>query len=160
MAEKAERASNEDAKAQALVAEFLEEKAREAPPSNAAGKLAHGRTIAIGVMSLVCAAAWLAPYPTGATPSAHDPVIEAASARLTIFLSGAKVQDYKKRHGRLPSTLRDVGVTEPGLDYTRKADTSFTIESTVAGQHIIYDSQKDPRAVLGNAVSIIERKSH
>lgn len=160
MPEKTSATPNEDAKAQALVAEFLEEKAREGPSSNGAGKLAHGRAIAIGVMSLVCAASWLAPYPTGATTTGTDPIVEAASARLSLFLSGAKVQEYKRRHGRLPSSLLEAGVSDPKLQYIKGIDTSFTIESSVAGQHITYDSNKDPRAVLGNALSVIERKSH
>lgn len=150
----------EDAKAHALVQEFLEQKEREEPAESTTGRFAHGKIVGIAVMSVVCAAAWLAPYPTGAANTAPDPLTAAAGARLTIFLTGARVQEFKARHKRLPTTLVEAGVTEPSIEYSKGIDTSFTLETTISGQRIVFDSNKDPRSMLGSAVSTIERKGH
>ena len=87
-----------------------------------------------------------------------DPVFEAASARLTVFLAGAKVREFHARHARLPATLMEAGVSEPALEYSRHGDSTFTLEAFAAGQRIVYDSQQDSHAVLGGSLSIIEKK--
>jgi hypothetical protein len=147
-----------NSKAKALVEEFLEEKRREAPLQGSASRAEQGRTITVAVLALICAAAWLAPYPTTSEIEPVDPVFEAASARLTVFLAATKVKEYYARHARLPASLKEAGISEPAIDYGPGTDSSFTLETISTGQRIVFDSHKELHMVLGGSVSIIEKK--
>lgn len=150
--------TNGDAKAKALVDEFLEEKAREAPPKEGQRHFGSARLVLSAVLAAVCAAVWFAPLPSRSATTDLDPLLHAASARTTVFLAAAKVQEFRARNGRLPATLAAARVVEPSLDYDRVNDSVFTISASAAGQQITLDSRRDPREFLGGAAAIIERK--
>ena len=147
--------SGTDPRAKALVDEFLDEKRREAP-SDASSRIGRGRAYLLGAVAAICAAAWLVPYPTSADDATSNPVVQAAGARITVFLAASKVRDFRTRHTRLPATLAEAGVTDASLEYAAGRDTLFTVRTLAGGEQIVYDSRHPPHSVLRGAVAIVE----
>lgn len=148
--------SGTDPRAKALVEEYLDEKRREAPSDASSSRIVRGRAYLLGAVAAICAAAWLVPYPTSADDAASTPVVQAASARITVFLAASKVRDFRTRHTRLPATLAEAGITDASLEYAAGRDTLFTVRTLAAGEQIVYDSRQPPHSVLRGAVAIVE----
>ena len=146
---------NADPRASALVAAFLEEKRRDSPGDVGPASSGRGRAFILAAVAVICAAAWLVPYPT-VDDGAVDPRLESASARMNVFLAATKVQEFRVRHARLPASLAEAGVHDSVLEYSGHGDGSFTLRAPVAGGPIAYDSRQAPHSVLGGAVAIVE----
>ena len=70
-------------------------------------------------------------------------------AKKAIVFAARLLDQYELRSGRLPGTFSQVGVTLPGLVYTRTGDT-WTLSMTVDGQPIDYHKGDDPVRFLSS----------
>lgn len=145
-----------DPRAKALVNEFLDEKRRGSPAENIASRAVRRRWFVLGAVAAICAAAWLVPYPSSAEDRTSRPAVQAASARVTVFLAASKVQEFHTRHTRLPRSLEEAGISDAALEYTTGRDGFFTLRTFAAGEQVAYDSHQPPHSVLQGAVAIVE----
>jgi hypothetical protein len=136
-----------------LVVQFLEEKRAAAPKPSEVSPLTARRRLA-AILSLMCATAWLAPYPAPPAPAAMAPKLIEASARMNVFLAAQRVRVYDSTHRGLPATLADAGVSDTTLEYVRRG-TRFTITSSIASM-VAYDSAVPADIRLAGAETVID----
>lgn len=74
--------------------------------------------------------AWLYPPAPAPAPAARAPV-----ARAFLRSAANLVEEYRGRTGRLPSTLADLNVPIPNLEFRARADGSYLIQ-TALGRHL------------------------
>lgn len=159
VAAKAPAAQN-DPKVQALVAEFLQEKRREIEEEAKVTKWRSARYLVVAGLSLVCLAAWLAPYPSPSAYLRPDPKVELASGRMTLFLAAQSVTHFRATRGRLPITLVEAGVEGAKIVYNPGTEGSFTLSTHVRDQGITYDSSAPLQSILGQAEEVISQTGH
>lgn len=159
VAAKAPAAPN-DPKVQALVAEFLQERRREFDEEAKVRNKRSGRYVLIAGLSLVCLAAWLAPYPAPSSYVNPDPKTELASGRMSLFLAAQSVTHFRATRGRLPITLVEAGVEGAKIVYNPGIGGSFTLSTHVREQGITYDSSAPLQSILGQAEEVISQTGH
>lgn len=88
----------------------------------------------------------------GPSLTAISPARREAGLRYAIFLSTARINDYRSSRGTLPATLGDVGEDWPGVAYRTPDGASFDLRATNPnpnGAPLVLQSSDDPRAFLG-----------
>ncbi|MFN8667781.1 MAG: hypothetical protein U0164_11440 [Gemmatimonadaceae bacterium] len=149
-----------DPKVQSLVEEFLAEKRKELTEEASMQHRPRSRAAVIGTLAFLCAAAWLAPYPTTSHYTPPDPKVERASGRLMLFLAAQSVTHFRATQGRLPSTLREAGIDRYDIKYFPAAEGSFTLSTKVLDQTYTYDSSAPIQSILGQAEDVISQTGH
>ena len=149
-----------DAKVHALVNEFMEEQRRQEPPTRRGRDPKVMRQRITVALALVCACAWLAPFPAAASFVPVDPKLERASARMSVFLAAQRVVFFRTAHARLPRTASEAGVSGSDIIYLPGHDGSFVLLTQVGHHTFSYDSTMPLRSILGNSEAIIERAGH
>jgi hypothetical protein len=147
-------AESSGTKVDALVAQFMEERRAAEAKVPAANPLTSRRNLAV-VLSLICAAAWLAPYPAAPSRTEIAPALVDASARMNVFLAAQRVRVYESARHRLPSRLADAGVADTTLDYVQDGGR-FTITASLASVVVTYDSAAPADSLLRNAETVID----
>ncbi len=149
-----------DPKVQSLVEEFLAEKRKELAEETAVQERPARRGGVIAVLAVVCAAAWLAPYPESSGYVPPDPKVERASGRLILFLAAQSVTHFRATQGRLPTTLLEAGVDRYDIKYFPATEGSFTLSTKVLDQTYTYDSSAPIQSILGQAEDVISQTGH
>lgn len=145
-----------DPKVASLVAEYLAEK--QSTEASARPRLANQqrtRALLLTGLTVLCAAAWFAPYPTQAPHAPVDPRVERASGRVLLFLAAQSINHFRATSGRLPSSLAEAGVERNELTYEPRPDGSFVIETGSGPAAFSYHSYRPISSILGNAEAII-----
>jgi hypothetical protein len=70
-------------------------------------------------------------------------------ARKALVFASRLLDQYQRRSGRLPGTFAQVGVTLPGIVYTRTGDT-YTVGFSVQGTDIVFHQGDDPVRFLSS----------
>jgi hypothetical protein len=132
-----------------LVSSFassLEKKQREATDLAKTVTPGNGRLIMNVILGVICATAWVAPYPTfgGAAP---DPVREARDAQVVVTLAAGQIMQFRQEHGRFPTSLVEVGI-EDSLLFVPGQTGEFVLKAQGKAPDVLYDSSAPERPVL------------
>ncbi|MCC6928460.1 MAG: hypothetical protein IT359_05645 [Gemmatimonadaceae bacterium] len=149
-----------DAKVQSLVEEFLAEKRKELAEEATVQQRPRSRGAVIGTLALLCAAAWLAPYPSSSRYAPPDPKVTRASGRLILFLAAQSVTHFRVTQGRLPNSLFEAGVDRYDIRYIPGTEGSFTLSTKVLDQTYTFDSSAPIQSYLGQAEDVISATGH
>ncbi len=143
-----------DALAYSLVGEFFTEKKQEreaaarnrrpTPPWRRIASIA--AIVACGVTFLVPS---LGPRPAPAVSAGR----EDAGARLTLFLASQRVRDSEQRNGRLPSTAKETGISDPCIGYRLTGPNTFTLSMTQEGKRWFLPSTAADTAYMRDAIA-------
>jgi hypothetical protein len=156
-ADAAEQPATGEDKVVSLVRDFFEEKALEAVSDAKKGKKGKSSRIAIPVaIGIACASIWLVPVfvPFG-KPNIPDETLE-QGARMTVYLASLQLGEYQDSTGRLPLELKDAGIEEEALRYSRLGDNIFELELDHNGRSLRYNSQTPALDFLGSAANLLK----
>ena len=91
----------------------------------------------------------------GADPKNEPPKRVEADARIGMYLTGRRIESYRKQNGHLPGTLSVVGDRTPGLTYEAVNDSVFELRMTAAGKRIVLKSNEPQSNILGNSAAVM-----
>jgi hypothetical protein len=86
-----------------------------------------------------------------------SPVIDRASARMSMAILAQRLNDVRGQTGAYPLTLRDIGEAAGGIDYSLVGDTMFVLTAQSAGDSIVYRSTQPLDAFLGRTPDLLAR---
>lgn len=143
-----------DAFARSLASEYLVEKKEQREAAARANRPARPWRRIFSIAAIViCGAVWLVPsLGTRPAPKASAQRVD-ASARLTLALAAQRVRDYQARHGRLPSTLTQSGVSDQRIDYRLTGKDAFMLTLTHEGRTWDLPSTSVDSAYVRDALS-------
>jgi hypothetical protein len=121
-----------------------------------------GAAVAIVVCILLLGASaysWIARPEAIWGPSGEpiSPVIDRASARMSMAIIAQRLNDVRGQTGAYPLTLRDIGEAAGGIDYSLVGDTMFVLTAQSAGDSIVYRSTQPLDAFLGRTPDLLAR---
>jgi hypothetical protein len=121
-----------------------------------------GAAVAIVVCILLLGASaysWIARPEAIWGPSGEpiSPVIDRASARMSMAILAQRLNDVRGQTGAYPLTLRDIGEAAGGIDYSLVGDTMFVLTAQSAGDSIVYRSTQPLDAFLGRTPDLLAR---
>ena len=123
-----------DPVARTLVGEYLTERKEQREAAERGRRPVRPWRHVVSIAAIVaCGAVWLVPS-LGTRPAPamsaerHD-----ASARLTLFLAAQRINEYAKKHGRLPTSVQQAGVTDQRVSI-RRTPTGYTLSLVHDGQ--------------------------
>jgi hypothetical protein len=140
--------------AHSLVSEYLvgQKEEREAAARAYRRPRPWRRIISIAAIVL-CGAVWLVPsLGTRPAPQASAQRVD-ASARLTLALAAQRLREYETRHGRLPTTLAQSGVSDTRIDYRLTGKNSFMLSLSHDGRTWDLSSTSADSAYVRDALS-------
>lgn len=156
-----------DAAVQALVNEFMEEKRREAVASAPATARPEMRQLLVIGLSVLCLAAWFAPYPSfeseteTAGQAARAQQLENASARVSLYFVARSVAHFRSTQGRLPRSLAEAGVgRDSTIQYHMVSDSVFALAMPGSRGSLRYDSRQPVKELLKGSEQIIATRGH
>lgn len=143
----------------ALVTEIMEEARKNAEePAPSRGRLIPGY-VAAGLVSALCAWAWIAP-PAWLVPrpvAAPSREYREASTRVALALHAQRIDAYRATHGHLPRTKQEVGITGDEIVYDRTDSLNFELDTRVDGQLVTYKSSQPRDRYLAEAMTALSR---
>lgn len=143
-------------KVRGIVEEFLEAKQRELAPTPARIRPEALRRWLYVILAFGCAVVWFAPMPVPEPAKVvRSPERVQAEARALLVLAAGRVREYEQRHGKLPRTLQQAGVSFPGMQY-RLSAPGFELSTQANGAPLVYRSFVDPADFLGRARKVLE----
>jgi hypothetical protein len=113
-----------------------------------------GVLLVASVTALVLRPAWLFPPP----PAPESTAVQEASLRLVVYRDIQRVEAWRRTNGRLPLTASEAGLPVDAKYTTPTADT-YTISEANGPLRLTYRSTDAPADFLGNAYSVIRRRS-
>lgn len=145
----------EDGKVRDLVAEFMDQKRRDA---EAARKAASRRRrkwpkVAFG---LAAVAAWFIPIPNQ-VPAADQGEMTAAGMRLELYMAAQRVRGYRVEHRRLPASLSAAGVAGDWIAMRALSDSTFELTGTSGVTTLRYASTMSDTAFFGGSRRVLGR---
>jgi hypothetical protein len=81
-----------------------------------------------------------------------------ANMRMTLYVIGMRLKQYRAAQGFYPASLETVGERAPGVTYGLLSDSLFELRAVVGRQPMIYRSDMNAREYLGNAQEILSRR--
>jgi hypothetical protein len=84
-----------------------------------------------------------------------SPVVREANVRFALFLMAQRVEAYHEAHGSYPATL-DAIEPAPDVRYRLMSDSVFEMRSMGNGAEIVFRSDQDVSAFLGNSIQVIQ----
>ncbi len=147
------------------VMESKRQEATERKAASAAAKKREDRqlpmVLLLAALAGILAWAWIArpaaifggpPAPIVLSPDRAE-----AQARYALFLERARVDAYRRAHGRNPERLADAGPVEDGVTYTI-SEQGFVLERTANGKVLRLDHATSPNSFLGGSLDILQRR--
>lgn len=114
----------------------------------------------LGALTAILAWAWIARpaviFGGPPAPIVLSPARAEAQARYALFLERARVDAYRRSHGRNPDQLADAGPVEDGVTYTMSGQ-GFMLERTANGKVLRLDHAIRPDSFLGGSLDILQR---
>ena len=117
-----------------------------------------GALVVVGVVGLVLLTLqpdWLvgpAVVPPDPPPGA------AAGLRVALLRQRQLVLDYARRNGRLPQSLADAGDTVPGVRYSRRGDSAFSLTGRAGDSVVVLQSGDSQSVFLGNSLRVLKNR--
>ncbi|MEO5825617.1 MAG: hypothetical protein ABIR59_06995 [Gemmatimonadales bacterium] len=115
----------------------------------------------LAALSATLAWAWIARpaaiFGGPPAPAVLSPERAEAQARYALFLERARVDVFRRSHGRYPAKLADAGPVEEGVTYTISGQ-GFVLERSVNGGVLRLDHAARPESFLGGSLDILQRR--
>ncbi len=108
-----------------------------------------------GVVLLALQPAWL--IGPGAAPP-DPPPMAAAGLRVAMVRQRQLLFNYARANGRLPRSLSETGDSLPGVRYTRRSDSTFTLTASAGGSEVVLQSSDTQAVFLGNSLRILKNR--
>jgi len=105
----------------------------------------------VGIYLLAVRPAWFFTPP----PTPETVAIQEASVRLSLVRESELVKRWRSQHGRLPSSLEQVGSPVRGLTYQKQSDSTFRLIATFGSSTIGLSSTDSVGTFLGNSLKVI-----
>ena len=96
---------------------------------------------------------WLRPEWFGLGVVAETTNERDANVRLTLYVAGLQLQQYKAKHGSYPERLDDAGKFVSGLAYTRTPEGGYILKLTRGPDRITLTSSDSLSTFLGPSLS-------
>ena len=152
----APRPPRTDAVVRSLVTEFAEEKVKERE-LEVRQRRRRKNTLLVPGLVVACLGAWLLPFPRPASAAQSQPIgFTMASGRLTLLLAARRIETFRARHRRLPSTLTDAGIDERGMSYTPSRGATFIVQLPVGEALLTFDSSMSPAVFVDDAKDVVK----
>ena len=94
----------------------------------------------------------------GGAPAA-TPVQETANLRVTLYVLGLRLKQYRSAQGFYPASLEALGEAVPGVTYELVSDSIFELRGLAGRQPVIFRSDMNAKEYLGNARDLISNRS-
>jgi hypothetical protein len=91
-------------------------------------------------------------------PAEMSPAQAEATTRFSLFLERARVDDFRDRRGRLPTSLPEAGPVEDGIDYQRIGG-GYLLTGASNGVQLRLTDAMDADSFLGNSLRVL-RPAH
>ena len=92
------------------------------------------------------------------TPPPIPAAQQDANMRMTLYVIGMRLNQYRARQGFYPASLETLGDRVPGITYELLSDSVFQLRGVVGRQPITYRSDMKAREYLGNAQEILSHR--
>lgn len=109
------------------------------------------------VLWAICAWFWIAP-PAALLPiqtSVITPEQRHAGARLALVLHASRVDAFRARTGRLPSSATEAGIAAPEINYRRISDDVYELAIDSGTNWVFYRSNVPRDEFLGHSVDSV-----
>lgn len=118
--------------------------------------------VAIGICVLLLGAStysWIARPEAIWGPSGEpaSPVIDRASARMSMAIIAQRLHEARTQTGAYPLTLQDIGEAATGIDYSLVGDTLFVLSARSGADSIVYRSNEPLEELLGRSADLLAR---
>jgi hypothetical protein len=90
---------------------------------------------------------------------AMAPVQETANLRVTLYVLGLRIKQYRAAQGYFPASLEVLGENVPGVTYQVVSDSVFELRAVAGRQPVIFRSDMNAKEYLGNARDLISNRS-
>ncbi len=144
-----------------IVGEIVEERKRDAAIMSHRPSLSERSPVAryamLFTLFALTAWIWLAPPEWMMPPAAPVPTqtFVEASDRVALYLVGQQVKQYERAHGRLPSSLGDIGQRGAAVKYDTTANGQFELTSRSGATFLRYRSDEVPDSLLRTSLKRI-----
>jgi hypothetical protein len=88
----------------------------------------------------------------------ETPQVAAASLRLSVLRERQRVEDFTRKHGRLPTSLAEAGSTGTTLRYEPRDSNKFIISGQAGDSLIILHSDVPFSDFLGNSLERLQNR--
>lgn len=89
--------------------------------------------------------------------AARSPALAEASMRYALYLQRTRVENYRRSHGRLPTSLATTGQVEGGVTYGLIGG-GYVLEGFANGSLLRLTSSMAPDSFLGSSVNLLRRQ--
>jgi hypothetical protein len=96
---------------------------------------------------------WIFPPP----PAPQSAAVREASLRISVANAAQRIEHFRQRTGRLPSSLAEAGDHTPGLTY-QPGTTVYQQHIAVGGIRLSYESTHSLEKFVGNSFGVIVRR--
>lgn len=148
--------------ARSLVGEYLTEQKEEREAAARRNRPSKPWRLFASLAAIVaCGVVWLVPLPSLGTPAGTGPSAARVegSARLALFFASQRITDFQKRHGRLPTTARESGISDTRISYRLTSPSTFFLSLTDKGQRWTLPSTAADTSYLRDALARLARGS-
>ena len=86
------------------------------------------------------------------------PEVQDANLRMAMFVTGMKLDKYKKEHRAYPASFAEFGDSVRGLSYERLSDSTFQLRGRAANREVVFRNDMRPDEFLGNTKDVIQSR--
>ena len=139
------------------VMEHVVETAKTPPPAKSSRKRGALAIVLCVLLLAACAYSWFARPESIWGPSGEpvSPVLDRASARLSIAFIAQRLKDARSQTGAYPLTLDEIGESASGVSYNLVGDTMFVLSAPTALDSVEYRSNQPIEEFLGRSVDLV-----
>jgi hypothetical protein len=115
------------------------------------------KVVALLALALVSVYLWFG-SPSWLSTEKDNPVspqLVEAGARMEVYLTALRVEDYRTQEGRLPGSLAEAGAEDSKVEYERLDGQRYRLSLSVPSGVVSYLSTSPLEAFLGDAPQVI-----
>jgi hypothetical protein len=130
------------------------------PPERKKSRTGRAMVIAVCVLLLGASAySWSAKpeWIWGPSGEPVSPVIDRASARMSMAIIAQRLNDMRAQTGEYPVGLEEIGEAGNGIEYSLVEDTVYVLRAHSAGDSIVYRSNQPLDEFLGRVPDLLSR---
>lgn len=136
-----------------ILGEFAEEKKKERLEEKSRLKAGRKHQLLLPVLALLISGMFAAPLMAPEPVELSHETLE-QGAKMTLYLASLRVRQYQRTHRTLPVSLKDAGVENAGLEYTRNSPVVFELATRLNGARLVYRSTQPDSVFLGPKLRI------
>jgi hypothetical protein len=119
-----------------------------------------GRYALVAIAVAVTLYSWIGrpQFIWGAPPPVPSPELQSADLRMSMYFFAIKVERYRKQHGTYPASVREIGDSVAGLQYSLLDGNTYELRGTAANREVVLRSDTKGAEFLGNAKELIQTR--